>query len=79
LNALKNKKNFRIMILPDHATPVSLRTHTTDVVCFGIFGKGIVGRAFLNYSEKESEKSDLFFEKGYELMDYFIKTDTERD
>jgi len=27
----------------------------------------------LNYSEKEAEKSDLFFQKGYELMDYFIR------
>jgi 2,3-bisphosphoglycerate-independent phosphoglycerate mutase len=73
LNALKNKKNFRILILPDHATPISLRTHTADIVCFAIFGKGIVGRGFLNYSEKEAEKSDLYFEKGHELMGYFIK------
>ena len=73
LKALKRKKNFRILVLPDHATPISLKTHTADVVCFGIFGKDITGRGFLNYSEKEAEKSDLFFEKGYELMDYFIK------
>ncbi|MDD4980599.1 MAG: cofactor-independent phosphoglycerate mutase [Candidatus Omnitrophica bacterium] len=73
LNALKHKDNFRILVLPDHATPVSVRTHTADVVPFGIFGKGIVGRGFLNYSEKEAEKSDLYFEQGHELMDYFIK------
>jgi len=73
LKGLKRKKNFRILVLPDHATPISLKTHTADVVCFGIFGKDITGRGFLNYSEKEAEKSDLFFEKGYELMDYFIK------
>ncbi len=73
LNAFKRKKNFRILVLPDHATPISVKTHTSDIVPFGIFGKDIVGRGFLNYSEKEAEKSDLYFEKGYELMEYFIK------
>jgi 2,3-bisphosphoglycerate-independent phosphoglycerate mutase len=73
LGALKHKENYRILVLPDHATPVSLRTHTADVVCFGIFGKDIVGRGFLNYSEKESLKSELYFDKGHELMDFFIK------
>jgi 2,3-bisphosphoglycerate-independent phosphoglycerate mutase len=42
-------------------------------VPFGIFGQDIIARGFLNYSEKEAQKSDLYFEKGHELMDYFIK------
>lgn len=73
LKAFKRKKNFRILILPDHATPISLKTHVSDPVCFEIFGKDIEARGFLNYSEKEADKSDLYFEKGHELMDYFIK------
>jgi 2,3-bisphosphoglycerate-independent phosphoglycerate mutase len=76
LKALKHRKNFRIAVLPDHATPVSLKTHTADTIFFGIFGHGITGRGFSNYSEKEAEKSDLFFEKGHELMDCFIKSNT---
>jgi 2,3-bisphosphoglycerate-independent phosphoglycerate mutase len=75
LEAFKKKKNFRVLVLPDHATPISLKTHSSDIVCFGLFGSGIVGRGFLNYSEKESQNSDLFFDKGHELMDYFIKSD----
>ncbi len=77
LKAFKRKKNFRVLVLPDHATPVSLRTHVADVVPFGIFGKGIVGRGFLNYSEKEAQKSDFYFDKGFELMDYFIRINEE--
>jgi 2,3-bisphosphoglycerate-independent phosphoglycerate mutase len=73
LQAYKSKKNFRILVLPDHATPVSLRTHVADNVLFGVYGKGVTARGFLNYSEKEALKSELFFEKGYELMDYFLK------
>jgi 2,3-bisphosphoglycerate-independent phosphoglycerate mutase len=75
LEAFKNKENFRVLILPDHATPVSLRTHTADIVCFGMFGHGIIGRGFSGYSEREALKSDLYFENGFELMDYFLKAD----
>ncbi|MFA5145136.1 MAG: cofactor-independent phosphoglycerate mutase [Candidatus Omnitrophota bacterium] len=74
LNAFKRKKNFRILVLPDHATPVSVKTHTAEPVLFGMFGKDIIAKGFLNYSEKEAEKSSLCFEKGPELMGYFINT-----
>lgn len=73
LNAFKKKRNFRILVLPDHATPVSLKTHVSDVVCFGMFGQGITARAFPKYSEKEAAKSDLYFGKGHELLEYFFK------
>jgi 2,3-bisphosphoglycerate-independent phosphoglycerate mutase len=73
LKAFKGKRNFRILALPDHATPVALKTHAADPVPFGIFGQDIIARGFLNYSEKEALKSDLYFDNGYELMDYFIK------
>ncbi|MFA5287275.1 MAG: cofactor-independent phosphoglycerate mutase [Candidatus Omnitrophota bacterium] len=74
LEEFKRKNNFRILVLPDHATPVALKTHTADPVPFGIFGQGIIAKGFLNYSEKEAEKSELYFDKGHELMDYFIRT-----
>jgi len=73
LKAFKRNKDFRILVLPDHATPLSLKTHTADTVCFAIFGKDIAGAGSSCFSEKESKKSDLYFGKGYELMDYLIK------
>lgn len=73
LKAFKEKGNFRVMVLPDHATPISVKTHTADTVLFGVFGKGVTGRGFPNYSEKEAKNSDLYFENGHELMGYFIK------
>jgi 2,3-bisphosphoglycerate-independent phosphoglycerate mutase len=77
LEAFKNKKDFRILVMPDHATPISEKTHTRDVVLFGMYGTGVESRGALNYSEKEAQKSDLYFDKGYELMDYFIKGATK--
>ena len=73
LEEFKDKKNFRILVLPDHATPVALKTHAADPVPFGIFGQGIIAKGFLNFSEKEAEKSELYIDKGHELMNYFIK------
>lgn len=73
LNAFKRKKNFRILVLPDHPTPVAVRKHTSDPVPFCIFGKNITAQGFLNYSEREAQKSSLYFENGHELMDYFLK------
>jgi 2,3-bisphosphoglycerate-independent phosphoglycerate mutase len=72
-DSFKRKKNFRILVLPDHPTPVAVKTHTSEPVPFGVFGKDIASEGFLNYSEKEAQKSGLFFEKGHELMEYFLK------
>jgi len=73
LEAYKQRKDFRILVLPDHATPVAVKTHTAEPVLFGIFGKDIVSGGFQGYGEREADKSDLYFDKGHELMDYFIK------
>ncbi len=73
LDAFKRRKNFRVLVLPDHATPISLKTHVADKICFGIFGKDIPASNFAAYSEKEAQKSSLNFEKGHELMKYFIR------
>lgn len=73
LNAMKRKKNFRILVMPDHATPLAVRTHTADDVFFGLYGKDIIGKGFSGYNETEAAKAELYFNKGYELMDYFIK------
>jgi len=78
LGAFKERKDFRILVLPDHATPLSLKTHVSDPVLFGIFGKDIVSGGSQGYSEKEAEKSELYFDKGHELMDYFIRGEEER-
>lgn len=68
----KTKDDFRIMVLPDHATPLSLKTHTAEPIPFAIYGKDIPRGEFLNYSEKEAQKSSTYFENGCQLMEYFI-------
>lgn len=72
LEYCREKGDFRILVLPDHATPVSLKTHTAEPVPFAVYGKDISPKGFLNYSEKEAARTDLIFTNGYQLMEYFI-------
>ena len=72
LEYCKTINDFKIMILPDHATPIALKTHTAEAIPFALYGKNIPAKNFLQYSEKEAQKSELFFENGYQLMEYFI-------
>ena len=72
LEYCKDKEDCRIMVLPDHATPVSLKTHTADLIPFAMCGKNIAAKNFTGYSEKEAQKSELNFEHGYQLLEYLI-------
>jgi len=64
---------YKILIMPDHYTPLSLRTHTADAVPFLIYpgdGHGLAGQA---YDEANAGKTGLVFQEGHTLMDYFIQ------
>jgi 2,3-bisphosphoglycerate-independent phosphoglycerate mutase len=71
VNKLKDK-DFRILITPDHPTPVSKRTHTDEPVPFLIAGSGIASGGFSSYSETEAQNSSLYFNKGIDLLNYFF-------
>lgn len=73
LDVLKGKEDFRLLILPDHATPLSKRTHTPDDVGFVIYGSGIVSNGYSVFSEEEAKKSSQYITEGHKLMEYFIK------
>ncbi len=72
LKYCENREDFRILVLPDHATPLSLKTHIAEPIPFAIYGKDIPKKDFFGYNEKEAQKSELYFKNGYQLMDYFI-------
>ncbi len=64
--------DYKIMILPDHPTPLSLRTHTSDPVPFLIYKKSMPVSGADVFTEESAASSGLFVEKGPSLMDYFI-------
>lgn len=66
-------KDFRILICPDHPTPISKRTHTDEPVPFVMCGNGINPAGFPSFSENTAAASNLFFESGAELIKYFLQ------
>lgn len=71
VEAMKGK-DYRILITPDHPTPVSKRTHTDEPVPFLISGMGINKGNFSSYCEAEAANSSLYMESGLALMKYFL-------
>jgi 2,3-bisphosphoglycerate-independent phosphoglycerate mutase len=75
LEAMKSCQQYKVLILPDHPTPLPLRTHTSEPVPFVIYSgnspeklSGVNG-----YDEIQAGSTGLFIEEGYTLMDFFIK------
>lgn len=73
LKGLKEKnQEWRILVLPDHATPVELRKHVEDPVCMVMAGQGIAPNGFNQFSETEARKSPVQFE-GHQLMEVLLR------
>ncbi len=74
LEGLKKFDSYKIMLMPDHPTPLNIMTHTSDPVPFAIYTKGQVNKnKSATYDEESAAKSGLAFHEGHELMDYFIQ------
>jgi len=73
---MKDKKNVRIMVLPDHATPLSVRSHTDEPIPFAVYGNGIDQDEAGVFSEKAAQASNFIINKGSDLIKYLIKLET---
>jgi 2,3-bisphosphoglycerate-independent phosphoglycerate mutase len=61
-------KDLRVLVMPDHPTPIKLRTHTGDPVPFLIWGKGVQKNGAKRFTEAEAGKTGVFIEEGYNIM-----------
>lgn len=72
LAALKKHGDYRILITPDHPTPLRTKTHSHGLVPFAMAGTGIVPGAARQYNETAAAQSGLVFAEGYRLMGHFL-------
>ena len=70
----KRGEEYSVLLLPDHPTPIAIRTHVADPVPFVIYrsDKEMLPHAAA-YSEKDAKETEVFVEEGAELMGEFIK------
>lgn len=70
--ALKSYGDYRIVVLPDHPTPIRTKTHSHGYVPLAMCGKGITPDAAASYDEIAAAAAPLAFEEGWRMMSYFI-------
>lgn len=65
--------DFRMLILPDHPTPVRVRTHTSDPVPYLLYDSTKPAEGCSTYCEKTGQESGRILEEGYRLIDYLLE------
>ncbi len=63
---------YRLLILPDHPTPIRVRTHTADPVCYLFYDSRSPQAHTWSYNEEEAKKSSNEIARGWELMEYLF-------
>jgi 2,3-bisphosphoglycerate-independent phosphoglycerate mutase len=69
---LKYKGDLRVLVMPDHPTPITVRTHTADPVPFMIWGKDIKVNGAKRFTEAEAKSTGVFIGEGYRIMGKLI-------
>ncbi len=68
----ETKTEYRMLVLPDHPTPVRLRTHTGGNVPYLLFDSTKLQQHNWNYNEEEAAESGHFVEKGHTMIDVLL-------
>lgn len=64
---------YRILIMPDHPTPIALRTHTRNPVPYALYDSRVHKNSGLSYTEKDAETTQIHCKEGHQLMDYLLE------
>ncbi|NQT00733.1 MAG: cofactor-independent phosphoglycerate mutase [Planctomycetes bacterium] len=72
--ALQGYESWRILVMPDHPTPVRTCAHSSEPVPFAMAGDSISGILHTTFSEANAARSGFRIDNGYELMEYFLKS-----
>lgn len=66
-------EDFRMLITPDHPTPICTRTHSMNPVPYMIYDSTKEENHTWNYNEKEAKESGNFLPEGYKIMNEFLE------
>ncbi len=66
-------EEFRMMVLPDHPTPVSIRTHSAENVPYLLYDSTAERRRVARYNEREAAETGILVEEGHKLIDRLLQ------
>lgn len=69
----KRGEDFRMLVMPDHPTPICIRTHSSNPVPYMLYDSTMEENHTWNYNEKEAELSGNYNDKGYTLINELLK------
>ena len=74
ISLLRNYKadKLRLLILPDHPTPIDIQTHTAEPVPFLLWGPGFESNNRQRLTESEARSSGFLIQAGYDIMNKLI-------
>lgn len=64
---------YRLLVLPDHPTPIRIRTHSSEPVPYILYDSGMQRRSGLRYTEKDAAATGNLEQDGYRLMEKFLQ------
>ncbi len=73
LEALEEYDDYKVMILPDHPTPIVTKTHARDPVPYMIYHKSNPKIGVETINEETAKATGIFIEKGSGIMEHFLK------
>jgi len=65
--------DLRLLIMPDHPTPIKVQTHTDDPVPFLLWGPRFTANGARRFTEAEAKGTGFFIEKGYKIMGRLLR------
>ena len=65
-------EDFRMLVLPDHPTPIRLRTHTGDPVPYVLYDSTRQRKSIRKYTEAEAEATGNYEPNGYRLIQQLL-------
>jgi len=73
MEKLKTFSQWRVLVMPDHPTLISNRKHGYGPAPFAMAGANVRSNPRGKYCEKNAAASNLYLERGEELMEYFLR------
>jgi 2,3-bisphosphoglycerate-independent phosphoglycerate mutase len=66
-------EDFRMLVLPDHPTPICVRTHTSEPVPYMLYDSTAEQAGSYNYNEKDAKASGVYIAEGHTIMNHLFE------